>query len=85
MAKCVQLVGGPRDGQWVEDCGPVYREPVRRAVAVSYVPQSTPLPVQASYDIREYHREVWSGDLKPRYVLETTDLGQRSFHPREEI
>lgn len=87
MAREIQIVGGPRDGEFVEDCGPILREPVARPPRVFFTADEALIPYGAPYEIREYHRETWSdgGDLQPRYVLETTDLGQRSFHPREEI
>lgn len=56
----------------------------RDGQSVPYVGPTYQEPVGAETGYREYALEVWSGDGGQRYVLRTTDLGQRSFDSPDE-
>jgi hypothetical protein len=82
MAKLIPLVGGPRDGELVEDFGPWFREPAPKRPRIQVYDRSEPIsPTGPAIDFRLYRKERWSVDWSERYVLVTTDLGQPSFDP----
>jgi len=81
MAKLIPLVGGPRDGQLVEDFGPEFREPVPALPVVRLYDPGEPIALSDPIRLRRYKKERWSGDMAERYVLVTADLGQSSFDP----
>lgn len=82
VAKLIPLVGGPRDGQLVEDMGPEFREPAPPLPAVKMYDPGEPIAPTVPMRLRRYKKERWSEDGALRYVLTTTDLGQDSFEPR---
>lgn len=71
----VELVGGPRDGQFVDDLGPRFLEPARRDVGI-VLPVApaviSHLDFPSSYDctipVAEYEKRIDARDGLPRYV-----------------
>lgn len=58
----IELVGGPNDGKMVPDCGPTFREPVRRGPVAMYIPV-VPAEIahldtipESSFYVREYRK-----------------------------
>ena len=57
----IQIIGGPRDGEWEKDHGPIFREPVPKQA--TYAPPSTDLPATVSYEVRSYRKEKWVAEF----------------------
>ena len=85
MSRRIQVVGGPRDGDFVPDYGPVYREPVPVKHSVR-IPLSVQVPAafelevqhQMPFEERIYDRKQWfnGANVEPRYVFRGWKLGQ---------
>lgn len=71
----IELVGGPRDGQFVPDLGPVYREPAREEIRL-YRPVEAAiahLDFLSIFDgprTLEYKMQIDARDGRPRYVFQ---------------
>lgn len=76
MTAKIQLVGGPRDGQWVSDYGPEFREPVHQEVRLFVAsPEIAHLDFPTIHDgpkIARYEKRIDAGDGRPRYLYRGT-------------
>lgn len=65
----VQIVGGPRDGEFVPYVGAIFRAPRKRARVL--IRDEPPWPDGGKYVVEEYDLQWWwTGSQRvPRYVL----------------
>jgi len=69
----IELVGGPRDGQFVPDLGPCFREHARQEpkIVLPSPPEIAHLDFPTVHDeprIIEYRKRIDAGDGRPRYL-----------------
>lgn len=69
----IELVGGPRDGQFVPDYGPRFREPARQEVRIAMPSPASiaHLDFPTAHDgprICEYEKRIDAHDHRPRYL-----------------
>lgn len=92
MGNKILLVGGSRDGEWVEDLGtPYMRVPVPKHIVPTLKDDDFKYDISSAYSTQRYKRKEWhfrEGQELAIYVLEGTedydlyDLLLRNYNPK---